>query len=120
MDVARKPKSEAEKPAMPAGVDATAPASNAASVPQPKAKAATSKPKKKRAALKKKPTPPAPSTDSRQASAPKQIVEPSDDEIRLRAYFIAERRIRLSLPGDSDHDWIEARRQLIEEACRQP
>ena len=34
----------------------------------------------------------------------------------MRAYFIAERRIQLSLAGDSAHDWIEARRQLIEEA----
>ncbi|PZR72080.1 MAG: hypothetical protein DLM73_14150 [Chthoniobacterales bacterium] len=38
--------------------------------------------------------------------------------MRIRAYFIAERRHRLSLPGDSAHDWIEARRQLIEEAGR--
>jgi hypothetical protein len=42
--------------------------------------------------------------------------EPTDDAIRIRAYFIAERRHQLSLPGDSNHDWIEARRQLIEEA----
>ena len=41
--------------------------------------------------------------------------EPSDEEIRLRAYFIAERRMQLRLEGDSTHDWIEARRQLIEE-----
>ena len=44
------------------------------------------------------------------------IHSPSDDEIRLRAYFIAERRVQLGLDGDSTHDWIEARRQLIEEA----
>jgi hypothetical protein len=47
---------------------------------------------------------------------PAPAAEPTDDEIRIRAYFIAERRMRLSLPGDSDHDWIEARRQHIEEA----
>src|SRR5438132_14293446 len=119
MDVARKPKSDAEKSADPAGADATPPALDAASTPQPKTKAA-SKPKKKRAAPKKKPSPRAPSDDSANAPAAAQIVEPSDEEIRLRAYFIAERRIRLSLPGDSDHDWIDARRQLIEEASRQP
>ena len=44
--------------------------------------------------------------------------EPSDEQIRGRAYFIAERRLRLSLPGDSADDWIEAKRQLIEEAGR--
>jgi hypothetical protein len=36
----------------------------------------------------------------------------------MRAYFIAERRMQLSLPGDSAHDWIEARRQLIEESSQ--
>jgi hypothetical protein len=44
--------------------------------------------------------------------------EPSDDQIRLRAYFIAERRIQLSLEGDSARDWLEAKRQLLEEAGR--
>jgi hypothetical protein len=117
-DVARKPKIEVEKAATPAGVDAIAPAPDAASAPQPKAKAASSKPKKKRAAPKKKSAPRATSTDSGKASTAPQIAEPSDDDIRLRAYFIAERRIQFSLPGDSDHDWIEARRQLIEEAQR--
>jgi hypothetical protein len=43
-------------------------------------------------------------------------VSVSDDEIRLRAYFIAERRMREGLPGDSGHDWLEARRQLVAEA----
>jgi hypothetical protein len=49
------------------------------------------------------------------AAAPSQR-EPTDEEIRIRAYFLAERRVQLSLPGDSAHDWIEARRQLIEES----
>ena len=46
-------------------------------------------------------------------------MEPTDEQIRLRAYFLAELRHKLSLPGDSNHDWIEARRQLIEEAQAQ-
>lgn len=41
--------------------------------------------------------------------------EPSDDEIRMRAYFIAERRHRFALPGDADSDWLEAKRQLLVE-----
>jgi hypothetical protein len=53
-------------------------------------------------------TPPKPAAQGR--------TEPTDEESRLRAYFLAERRHKLSLPGDSNHDWIEARRQLIEEA----
>jgi hypothetical protein len=40
---------------------------------------------------------------------------PSDEKIRLRAYFISERRRRFALPGDADSDWLEARRQLLSE-----
>jgi hypothetical protein len=42
--------------------------------------------------------------------------EPSDQGIRLRAYFLSERRRRFALPGDADSDWHEAKRQLIREA----
>jgi hypothetical protein len=41
--------------------------------------------------------------------------EPSDEQIRLRAYFISERRRRFALPGDAESDWLEARRQLLSE-----
>ena len=41
---------------------------------------------------------------------------PSDEAIRLRAYFISERRRRFALPGDADSDWLEARRQLLSES----
>jgi hypothetical protein len=33
----------------------------------------------------------------------------------MRAYFISERRHRLGLPGDSNSDWLEAKRQLLSE-----
>jgi hypothetical protein len=39
----------------------------------------------------------------------------SDEAIRIRAYFIAEQRERLAIPGDANSDWIEARRQLLAE-----
>lgn len=42
--------------------------------------------------------------------------EASDDAIRLRAYFISERRRRFALPGDAESDWLEAKRQLHFEA----
>jgi DUF2934 family protein len=42
-------------------------------------------------------------------------VEPSEEQIRLRAYFISERRRRFALPGDAASDWLEARRQLLSE-----
>lgn len=67
------------------------------------------------------------STSSRKKSAAKAakprktktaataIADPTDDEIRIRAYFVAERRHRLSLGGDADSDWLEAKRQLLSE-----
>jgi hypothetical protein len=45
-------------------------------------------------------------------AAPVQI---SDETIRVRAYQIAEERVRRGLPGDENSDWLEARRQLIAE-----
>ena len=42
-----------------------------------------------------------------------QLTEPSDEEIRLRAYFISEHRRRFALPGDADSDWREAKQQLL-------
>jgi hypothetical protein len=83
--------------------------------PEAKTTDAASKPKRKKGAPKKK-------AGATKPAAPKKVsssasrTEPTDEEIRIRAYFIAERRIQLSLQGDSAHDWIEARRQLIEEA----
>lgn len=50
-------------------------------------------------------------------SAPPPHSDPDDEAVRLRAYFIAENRHRADFPGDADADWVEARRQLIEEAA---
>ncbi|MEY2510014.1 MAG: hypothetical protein QOE26_777 [Verrucomicrobiota bacterium] len=107
--MARKPKTPVEnKPAE----DADAPSANGKmSAPEPKKKTATRAKKKKPSAARK------PVTSARKLAASRSA-EPTDDEIRIRAYFLAERRHQLSLPGDSAHDWIEARRQLIEEAGR--
>ena len=47
---------------------------------------------------------------------PRQVerrTEASDQEIRLRAYFLSERRRSFALPGDADSDWHEAKRQLL-------
>jgi hypothetical protein len=64
---------------------------------------------KKASSLRKK-------TASRKKSATsKAAPHISDEAIRTRAYFIAERRKRMSLPGDADSDWLEARRQLLAE-----
>ncbi len=42
----------------------------------------------------------------------------TDDQIRLRAYFISEWRTQNGVAGDSAHDWLEAVRQLQAEAAR--
>ena len=57
------------------------------------------------------------STSSRKAKSAPAIadVDPTDDEISVRAYFISERRRRLDLPGDASSDWLEAKRQLLSE-----
>jgi hypothetical protein len=47
------------------------------------------------------------------------VVELSSDDIALRAYYIAERRNRLNLPGDETGDWVEAERQLRREALKE-
>lgn len=47
-----------------------------------------------------------------------ETAEPSDEAIRLRAYFISERRRRFALPGDAESDWLEAKRQLLSETGR--
>ena len=44
------------------------------------------------------------------------IPSPTIEEISLRAYYIAERRQKMGWPGDSQSDWLEAERQLLEEA----
>jgi hypothetical protein len=40
----------------------------------------------------------------------------TQDDIALRAYFIAEKRRAHGLPGDEHHDWLEAERQLAAES----
>lgn len=86
--------------------------------PKKKSRSAAEKPKAKKPAAKK--TAAAASRGPSKKTSPSALREPTDDEIRTRAYFLAQRRHQLSLPGDSAHDWIEARRQLIEEAGPQP
>jgi hypothetical protein len=113
--VARKSKTEIEKQA---GGQAPAPTASSADGSESKTAGAARKPRQKKVAPKKKTAGEIKSAPRKQAPSSVEAYEPSAEEIRLRAYFIAERRLQLSLDGDSTHDWIEARRQLIEEANR--
>jgi hypothetical protein len=113
--VARKPKIEQQKSADPASPGSNGSATDSVATAKTKAKTTSSSPKKKKAAPKKKAATSKPAA-SKKADSPAKVSGPSDEEIRIRAYFLAERRLQLSLPGDSAHDWIEAKRQLLEEA----
>jgi len=67
------------------------------------------KPARKKSATARKTKMPKEQTGMRTAA-------PSDEEIRLRAYFISERRRRFGLDGDASSDWLEAKRQLLSES----
>jgi hypothetical protein len=54
---------------------------------------------------------------AKSAVAAAAMAGPTDEEIRMRAYFISERRRRFGLAGDANSDWIEAKRQLLSESC---
>jgi hypothetical protein len=113
--VARKSKIETGKVDA-KGSEATAGSADGSTGAAPKTAAAAPKPKRKKAAPKKQSPRALKPAAPRKAASRNARQEPSDEQIRIRAYFIAERRLQLSLQGDSAHDWIEAKRQLIEEA----
>jgi hypothetical protein len=48
-------------------------------------------------------------------SRKKVVAQPSVEQVALRAYFIAERRRNLGIPGDETSDWVEAEREILEE-----
>jgi hypothetical protein len=50
----------------------------------------------------------APLETEKKAAPPEKVQEPTFEEIQLQAYFIAERRARLGVPGDAASDWVEA------------
>ena len=56
---------------------------------------------------------PAASKSPTPKSAGKAKKSPTHAEIQTQAYFVAERRRKLHLPGDQASDWIEAERQLL-------
>ena len=101
------------------GDSAAAPTKTTARAPKKRAGVSKTTAKKKAGAKTKPGSRPANKSGAKKRSTPAEAAEPSDADIRLRAYFIAERRVQLALQGDPARDWIEARQQLIEEA-RQP
>ena len=88
-------------------------AAKAAKKASPKSKAAT--PSKKKAAARK--TAPSRTVTRRKVSKLSDPVTASvtvtREDIALKAYYIAERRLHLGIPGDPHNDWLEAERQLL-------
>jgi hypothetical protein len=82
---------------------------------QPAKRAKTAKRATGKAASKKKAAGTAAKKPAQRRRAPAAF-EPSDADIRLRAYFIAERRVQLALQGDPGMDWLAAKQELLEEA----
>ena len=73
----------------------------------------TTKKKTAPAAVVKKPAAKKPA--AAKAALPKKAASYSQDDVALRAYFIAEKRRKLGLPGDEHSDWVEAERQITAE-----
>ncbi len=64
------------------------------------------------------PTPAAPKKTTAKAKTSKPAADGNsipNDDIALRAYFIAEKRRLQGLPGDESQDWLEAERQIASE-----
>jgi hypothetical protein len=73
-------------------------------------------------ASKKKPAPkpaapvaPVKSIAAKPAAKKPQPIVITTEEISLRAYYIAERRMAMGWPGDSSSDWVEAEAQIRRE-----
>jgi hypothetical protein len=45
----------------------------------------------------------------------KALVQPTSEQVALRAYFIGERRRTLGIHGDETSDWVAAERELLAE-----
>lgn len=110
------PKKKKNKPAAEVAPASIMPASAAAAKPGRKRPASSKSAPGKSFSKKKTPT------DGVKKATARRIADkasaPADADIRTRAYFIAERRMQLAIPGDSARDWLEAKRQLIAEASQ--
>lgn len=87
-------------------------------IPAPESTPDTPPPLPKVVKPKKAAAPKAKATKPKAPKKEKTEVLISNDDIALRAYFIAERRAQFGWHGDQTGDWVEAERQLREEAAR--
>ena len=84
----------------------------------PKTKAATKKsPARKPAAVRERASAATPArVMTRRTGGRTEVIgmigSVTSEEIALKAYYLAERRRHLGLPGDPETDWLEAEREL--------
>jgi hypothetical protein len=55
------------------------------------------------------------STTAKKRARKKAMEQLNEGQVALHAYFIAERRRKLELPGDQTSDWLQAERELLSE-----
>jgi Protein of unknown function (DUF2934) len=122
MHMAKKTTDTTNIAASPRAAAAPAPASanmvaEAPTLAEPTNRTADAKPAPTAPKTKRATTAPKAKPSGKTAARPKKIGFTQDD-VALRAYFIAENRRAAGLPGDEHSDWIEAERQLKAESTR--
>jgi Protein of unknown function (DUF2934) len=55
------------------------------------------------------------STTAKSRARKKAMEQLNEEQVALHAYFIAERRRKLGMPGDETSDWVQAERELLSE-----
>ena len=55
------------------------------------------------------------STTAKSRARKKAMEQLNEEQVALHAYFIAERRRKLGMPGDQTSDWVQAARELLSE-----
>jgi hypothetical protein len=55
------------------------------------------------------------STTAKSRARKKAMEQLNRDQVALHAYFIAERRRKVGMPGDQLSDWVQAERELLSE-----
>ncbi|MDQ3625965.1 MAG: hypothetical protein M3372_02395 [Verrucomicrobiota bacterium] len=116
----KNPKKEPATETDLAGSGAANTSTAAAAAPQKKTAKSAKTPARKAAAKKSGSTRSGKKTAIKRSAKVSDVAEPSDADIRLRAYFIAERRVQLALQGDPAKDWLDAKQQLLDEARQGP
>jgi hypothetical protein len=53
------------------------------------------------------------STTAKSRARKKAMEQLNRDQVALHAYFIAERRRKVGMPGDQLSDWVQAERELL-------